>query len=333
MKTEVRDRLEAVGADAWDGLLTGARLRSPFLSWTWQREWVRVFAPTRRLEVHTVVDAQDQLVALLPLYEAEPGLLRIIGGADVSDYLDLIARAGVEEEAWQVLLQARAAARATWQLHAVPEASPTVTALPALAATCGLAAVATEEERCPVLTLPRSWEEYLAALPGKHRHELTRKIRRLEREEPDARVSCESRPADIQSRLGDFLDLHRRSRVGKARFMDTRMEAFFRTALVALAERGQARLWLLDLPPGPIAAFVTLEWDDTVGLYNSGFHPERAALAPGLVLLSHLVRDAISRGKRRFDFLRGEERYKYEFGPASEAVFGVRVAPAEAAPA
>jgi CelD/BcsL family acetyltransferase involved in cellulose biosynthesis len=333
VKTEVRDRLEAVGADAWDSLLAGARLRSPFQSWIWQREWIRAFAPTRRLEIHTVVDAQDHLVALLPLYEAEPGLLRIVGGADVSDYLDLIARVGGEEEAWLALLQARAAAPATWQLHAIPEASPTVTALPALAATCGLAAVVTEEERCPVLTLPRSWEEYLAALPGKHRHELTRKIRRLEREEPDARVSCESRPADIQSRLGDFLDLHRRSRVGKARFMDTRMEAFFRTALIALAERGQARLWLLDLPPGPIAAFVTLEWDDTVGLYNSGFHPERAALAPGLVLLSHVVRDAISRGKRRFDFLRGEERYKYEFGPTAEAVFGVRVAPAEAAPA
>src|SRR5207244_10893796 len=45
---------------------------------------------------------------------------------------------------------------------------------------------------------------------------------------------------------------------------------------------------------------------------NSGFAPEAASLSPGLVLLSHLIRDAIARGRARFDFLRGEERYKLE---------------------
>ena len=76
---------------------------------------------------------------------------------------------------------------------------------------------------------------------------------------------------------------------------------------------------------------MTIEWEDVVGVYNSGFHPARAALAPGLVLLAHLVRDAIGRGKRRFDFLRGEERYKYEFGPSPEDVYAVRVTPEAAA--
>ena len=116
---------------------------------------------------------------------------------------------------------------------------------------------------------------------------------------------------------------------GKERFMDARMEKFFRRVLGDLADAGGAALWFLDLPSGPAAAFVVLEWEHTVGLYNSGFHPDRAALAPGLVLLVHLVEDAIIRGKRRFDFLRGEERYKYEFGPTAEEVFGVRVEPAK----
>ena len=69
------------------------------------------------------------------------------------------------------------------------------------------------------------------------------------------------------------------------------------------------------------------EWDGTVGLYNSGFAPERAALSPGLVLLSHVIRDAIARGRPRFDFLRGEERYKLEFEPTLEDVFRVTIGP------
>jgi len=327
VKVQTQDRLEAVGAAAWDALVDATRLRSPFLRWTWQREWVRAFAADARLEVRTVEDAEGRLVAILPLWEAAPGVLRAVGGADVSDYLDLIARAGLEEEAWTALLEARAGERVTWELHAVPAASPSVTALPRLAGACGLAARVEVEERCPVLTLPASWDAYLAGLGGKHRHELGRKTRRLERERPEARATCCEGAAAVEARLGDFLALHRRSRVGKARFMDARMEAFFRRAVVALAARGGARLWFLDTAAGPIATFITLEWDGTVGLYNSGFHPEHAALSPGVVLLAHLVRDAIARGRRRFDFLRGEERYKYEFEPVPEDVCRVRIAP------
>jgi CelD/BcsL family acetyltransferase involved in cellulose biosynthesis len=327
LKVEAHDRLEAVGAASWGQLHAGSRLRTPFLSFPWQREWIRVFLPGRRLELRTVKDADGKLVAALPLYEAEPGLFRLVGGVDVSDYLDLLALAGREEAAWTALLQARAHSRAIWDLRPVPAASPTVTAVAAIAGTCGLQALASIAERCPVLALPGSWEAYLDGLPSRHRHELTRKMRRLEREAPGARVTYAIGPDEIETRLGDFLDLHRRSRTGKARFMDARMEAFFRKIVVALAGAGGARLWFLDTAGGPIATFICLEWDETVGLYNSGFHPERAALAPGLVLLAHVLQDAIGRRKRRFDFLRGEERYKYEFGPTPEEVYAVRIEP------
>jgi CelD/BcsL family acetyltransferase involved in cellulose biosynthesis len=74
-----------------------------------------------------------------------------------------------------------------------------------------------------------------------------------------------------------------------------------------------------------------MEWDGIVGLYNSGFRPDRAALAPGVVLLAHVIRDAIQRRCRRFDFLRGEERYKYDLGAIPEEVCTVVVAPAGSA--
>jgi CelD/BcsL family acetyltransferase involved in cellulose biosynthesis len=326
VKIDVHDSLEAVGCDAWDALHAESRLRSPFLSWTWQSDWVAVFGEGRRLEVRRVVDGTGRLLGLLPLVETAPGRWLLAGGADVSDYLDLIAARDREDDAWTALLGGRAADGAVWELHAVPAASLTVTGLPALAAAAGLAVITQLEERCPVLALPESWDALLASLSGKHRHELTRKLRRFEREAPAGRVSWESTPAGIESRLDDFLRLHRLSREGKAKFMDARMERFFRRVVPALAARAGARLAFLDLPDGPIASFVTLEWDGTVGLYNSGFHPDRAALSPGLVLLAGVIGDAIGRGRRRFDFLRGEERYKFEFGPTvSEPVHAVTI--------
>jgi CelD/BcsL family acetyltransferase involved in cellulose biosynthesis len=328
IKVESADRLDASEASAWDAVADAARCRSPFLGWTWQSHWAAVFAEGRRLDVRHVRDADGRLLAILPLYETEPGALELVGGAEVSDYLDLIAVAGQEEDAWAALLASRAADRVRWILHAVPAASPTVRALPGLAATVGLTADVTLEERCPVLGLPSSWETYLASLSGKHRHELTRKIRRFEREAPDGRAVVIRGAEPVAARLGDFLALHRRSRVGKAKFMDERMERFFRAALPALAARDGVALWFLEAGERPIASFVCLEWDDTVGVYNSGFAPEVAPLSPGLVLLSHVIRDAIARGRRRFDFLRGEERYKLEFEPQLEDVFRVTIASA-----
>lgn len=328
MKIESADRLDPAEASAWDAVADSARFRSPFLGWTWQSRWAAVFAEGLRLDVRRVLDADGRLAAILPLYETGPGAWELVGGAEVSDYLDLIAVAGREEDAWTALCAARAADRARWVLHAVPAASPTVSALPALAGAAGLTADVMLEERCPVLGLPPSWETYLASLSSKHRHELTRKIRRFEREVPDGRAVA-ARAADaVEARLGDFLALHRRSRVGKAKFMDARMERFFREVLPALAARGGVALWFLEAAGQPVASFVCLEWDGTVGLYNSGFAPEAAPLSPGLVLLSHVVRDAIARGRPRFDFLRGEERYKLEFEPAREDVHRVTIGPA-----
>jgi CelD/BcsL family acetyltransferase involved in cellulose biosynthesis len=325
VKTEVHDSLEAIGPEAWEALRADTGLASPFMSWTWQKHWVAVFGEGRRLEVRAATDRDGRLEAVLPLVELERGRLMLVGGADVSDYLDLLARRGREADAWSALLEARASDRAAWELHAVPAASATVTALPALAAAAGLTATATVEERCPVLALPDSWDGYLASLPKKHRHELTRKLRRFEREVPDGRIAWETTPAGIARRLDDFLTLHRASREGKAKFMDARMARFFRGAIVAVAASGGARVAFLDTPAGPLASFVTLEWNGTVGLYNSGFAPAQAALSPGLVLLAGVIRDALERGRRRFDFLRGEERYKYEFGPTPEPVYLVTV--------
>ena len=176
-----------------------------------------------------------------------------------------------------------------------------------------------------MLSLPESWDEYLERLSGKDRHELRRKIRKLERELPGVAVRSHHGPDDWDEALGRFLRLHRLSKVGKARFMDAQMERFFRDATHALAAAGWARLWFLEHEGRAVASFLCVEYAGAVGLYNSGFDPEHARLAPGIVLLAQVIRDAIDRRIPTFDFLRGEEPYKQGFGPTSEDLYNVRI--------
>ena len=327
MKVEVLDSFDVVGETTWQQLVARSAFPAPFLSWAWQTAWFSVFGEGRRLQLLGVQDGAGERIGVLPLYEAATGVLAIVGGVDISDYLDVVCPAGAEEEVWAALLESRAASAAVWDLHAIRAASRTAELVPTLASAYGLRVERETEERCPVLDLPATWEAYLAGLSGKHRHELARKIRRFEREVPGARTTMATSADEIATRMGDFLGLHRRSRVGKSRFMDDQMERFFRQALGALARLGQVRLWFLERDGQALASFICLEWPGSVGLYNSGFDPTMATVAPGIVLLAHVIKDAVERGVPRFDFLRGEERYKYEFEPHPEDLLRLRVTP------
>jgi CelD/BcsL family acetyltransferase involved in cellulose biosynthesis len=125
--------------------------------------------------------------------------------------------------------------------------------------------------------------------------------------------------------MDGFVALHRRSKVGKARFMDDSMEAFFRELGSLWAAAGLAALWMLWLEERPAAALFCLEQAGSVSLYNSGFDPDARAMSPGVVLIARTIEDAIARGFRRYDFLRGEEPYKYGFGAAPTEVVRVTV--------
>ena len=127
MKIEVHPDLHALDEARWNGLLDRARLPSVFLTWQWQTAWVEAFATDRPKQILAVIDGAGGLAGLLPLYEDAPGRQRIVGGVDVSDYLDLIAPDGREEEVWAALLQHCATQPAEWDLHGIRAASATAT--------------------------------------------------------------------------------------------------------------------------------------------------------------------------------------------------------------
>ena len=209
MKVESLPGFEGLDEGRWNSLLASARQPFVFLSWQWQTAWAAAFLDGRPLHLLRVSDDAGALAGILPLYEDSPGIRRLVGGVDVSDYLDVIVPAGLEEDVWQALVQHRAGEGSEWDLHAIRAASPTLEILPRLCSTAGLQTDVAAEERCPVLELPASWDAYLERLSGKDRHELRRKIRKLERELPGTSVRSHASAEGWTSALGEFLRLHR----------------------------------------------------------------------------------------------------------------------------
>jgi CelD/BcsL family acetyltransferase involved in cellulose biosynthesis len=74
-----------------------------------------------------------------------------------------------------------------------------------------------------------------------------------------------------------------------------------------------------------IAAGVHLVTPDAYLYYNAGVDPDARDLSPGVLMVAKYVERAIAEGKRRLDFLRGDEGYKYEWGAVDEPIQRVLV--------
>jgi CelD/BcsL family acetyltransferase involved in cellulose biosynthesis len=192
------------------------------------------------------------------------------------------------------------------------------------AATHGWEVHAEVEDVCPVITLrTRDWDEYLAMLGKKERHEIRRKLRRAE---AAGTLTFQQRELSPEA-VDEFIDLHQARWGERGLFPDNEGGARSRRFIHRLAELereqgNEAQLQLGFVYVGDRLIFAGVAFDDgeTCYFYNAGMDPEARELSPGVTGTACYLRDRLAAGRRRFDFMRGSEPYKYEWGAVDETV-------------
>ena len=307
-------------AAEWNLLLRDSVADTPFLTVEWQTAYWRALGG-EALKIVEVRNAGGALAGLAPLFLAEaPGQrsLRLVGGIDPSDYLDLILAPGREAELGSALIGALAA-EDDWDrldLYNVPEASPTRTWLAEAAASRDWGYLDERQVVSPILQLPGSFDGYVAGLGKRDRHELRRKLRRADAMEGLRWYVVDGEYAsELEPEVDAFLDLMARSHPDKADFMTPKMRGFFYEAVRA-AHRGRwLQLAFLEVEGRKAATYLSFDYGDRLMIYNSGYDPDTSGgFSPGIVLLARLIEQAIQEGKRAVDFMRGGEEYKYRLG-------------------
>lgn len=303
-------------AAPWTDLLDRSDDNRLFLTPEWVKVWWRHFGSNTPLFVTVAQDKHWQ--ALLPLYirtHLDQRILTLQGSADVADYLDGIAD---QTDAPALLHQALAAAldRIPYdqiEFHHVPASSPLLPALQELTEPCHLDLLIEQEEVCPIAPLTADWEGYLQALTKKQRHEIRRKLRRFSAGAETSHRISETQD-DLDRDLPEFFRLHHLSADAKASFMTPAMQAFFTDMARVMLDRGYLRLSILTRDQVDVAATMSFMYGEHYLLYNSGYDPAYAAHSPGIAAVAAAIQDALSLKATVFDFLSGNEPYKYQFG-------------------
>jgi CelD/BcsL family acetyltransferase involved in cellulose biosynthesis len=292
----------------------------PFVQPGWMRAWQEVFAPQADIRIHSFHEA-GRLAGVAPLL-LENRTARFIGDPDVCDHLDFVASAERKGEFCRALLD-HLILQGIERLELGPlrPDSTVMTTLVPAARERGYPVSIREDDALYEVALPGSWDEYLQVLSGKQRHEIRRKLRRLENS-----AAIEFHITDEQAAAGsamdDFLTLFRQNREDKAVFMSDRMECYFRRLVDYVPG---IRIGLLHVDGMPAAGVLCCDHESTRYLYNSGYDAGRAHLSVGILCKIYSLKDSIARGLKRYDFLKGHENYKRQLGGSPVAIHSCRI--------
>jgi CelD/BcsL family acetyltransferase involved in cellulose biosynthesis len=175
-----------------------------------------------------------------------------------------------------------------------------------------------------VVRLPDTFQDYVASLDKRNRHELRRKLRRAAGEVEWHIVGPED---DLDAAMDTFLKLMAASTPGKTRFLENPQNvAFFRRMVPVVAKQGWLQLAFLTVRGEAAATYLNFDYGNRIMVYNSGLDPDsHGHLSPGIVLLARLVEHAIAARREVFDFLRGGESYKYDMGGQDTPVYRMEI--------
>lgn len=298
---------EDANKNEWNKLVdrTGASI---FQTFEWNDLWWKNFGEGTL----KIIEANDggKLVGIAPFVEVN-GVINLLGGMDITDYEDVVVTPEHREQFWRKIFDYLKDFK-KFDFHFVPP-SGTCEVIQKMSGDFHFHS----EEVAPYIDLPGDFETYVSCLPRHDRQELRRKKKKLEVS------SWQLEKAKSGEDVDDFFRLHRTSDTNKDKFMTEKMENFFRDMAKVFFDLGRLDLSYLVVEGKRVAANFSFLERDRVLAYNAGFDLNYGYLSVGVLAHAYAIREAIEKKLKVYDFLRGNEKYKYQLGAHDKSLYHI----------
>lgn len=311
----------AVTIESWDTLFQYWHDKKNLLNWNcifmlpvWLKTWWDSFGKGLKPSLCAVWH-QQKLTGIAPLI-VDGNTAHLMGSSDLSDYVDVIVVPGQESDFFSSLISHLRREGITFlDAGQIRADSSVISVLKRKAEKLGCEVDCDPAERIYVLDLPQTWGEYLNLLSGKERHEIRRKLRRLDKAGRST-YRVLGKKDEVHGAMDEFIRLFRSNASAKAQFMTAAMESYFRSLADTLAGSRLLKLAFLNIDDVPAAMTICIDYRSTVYLYNNGYDKKYRALGVGLLSKVLSIQHSIQQGRKKYDFLKGDERYKMRLGGA-----------------
>ncbi|HEY3303128.1 MAG TPA: GNAT family N-acetyltransferase [Candidatus Binatia bacterium] len=308
--------------EEWSRLLETSASDCVFLTWEWLFTWWKHFFQGRKLSILALREGPE-LIALAPFASSPPGLrffspfrsLEFLGAGSIgSDYLDVILKRGKEEPALAALAEELAHEKRALKLDHLNRRSSSAAELAQRLKKLGWSLYEARRSVSPYIELAgHSWESYLAGLGPEHRYNVRRRMKNLSKQF-DVRFEAAGTEEERREAFSLLVELHgmrwRQNGVGGV-FRAPGLLSFHEEMSRLALERGWLRLFVLRLDGKPAAALYGFRYKGVFYFYQSGFDPAYGKFSVGLVTMGLAIKNAIEEGASEYDFLYGDEPYKF----------------------
>jgi CelD/BcsL family acetyltransferase involved in cellulose biosynthesis len=325
--------LSALSAE-WEALFDSVPRAAPFLSPDWALTWQATLGNGSQPRVLCARE-DGQLVGLLALSEkTHAGFgtavrrLVFLGEETVAaDGLDILARPGLERDVAAALLSRLAADKSldVLDLEGIPADSETLQLLAwHFANDRQRRYVLSPHEVCPYLELDGSWDEVLGRT--RRPNQFGRLVRTLGG--PDRfELRTVTEPGEVGAALERLLKLHEKRwavQGGSDAMSRPSVREFHRELVRRFATHGMARFEELWVDGACRASYYGFGRGDRYWLYQSGYDTDWAKRSVAFVRLGLSIREAVDRGIKFYDFLRGTENYKFDWATGARVTMRVQ---------
>jgi len=310
----------------------------PFLSWEWLSTWHKWFGREKHPFLLCARESGN-LIALLPLCVEKrqssrfsPGLKRMSFMGEsygASDYLDILALPGFKQKSADIFIEYLALPHSfdLLELEGIAADSYTLQSLARCFANDGRFSYRIVPQYiCPRMSLDSRWEDLLER--SRRSDYFKRCIRRLNKIASfEFRVISDVN--EIPAAFGRLLELHVGrwiERGGSSAFRTAEQKGFTFDAAAELAGAGMTRFEEIWLEGECRASLFGFESGDSYYFFLSGFDQAWSKYSLGFTLLWLSIREASRRGLKMYDFLRGDENYKFDWSDNPRMTITAQVA-------
>jgi CelD/BcsL family acetyltransferase involved in cellulose biosynthesis len=336
MDFKLHKDFSSISAHEWNELVSQSISDTPFLRHEYLSQWWQTLGggewKTAELVLISATE-NEKLIGIAPLFKAEydgRAALLLVGSIEISDYLDLIVRADdltrFTAGLFDFIASDSALSGLPFDWYNIPDSSPTLAALKAESEKRGMIYREEIYRPTPRIALNGDFEEYLARIEKKQRHEIKRKMRRAAEDERDVKFYIVEDVSTLDAEIESFFHLMIQD-PNKALFLKDEMRLQMKSTLRTAFEQGYLWLAFLSVDGVKAAGCVNFDYKNKLWGYNSGVNRDYMELSPGWVLLGHQIQWACEHGRYEFDFMRGDEEYKYRFGGINKFVMRAIVTP------
>jgi hypothetical protein len=315
--------------EIWDSLILETENKNLFSLYNWQKNYWKYF--NRGFSLFILLCKKNEKVkGIFPLILNKTKTLKFLGSG-VSDYLDIICSKEEGEDVVNYFFNFLFSNSSYWnfiKLENIPEDS---FLLKYENKNKEFIFFKTKTDSCPYIILPESYEEYLKSLGKKTRFNLNYYRRLLFRNfKTEFKVVQEKK--ELSNTLSKFFELHKKRWLKKGlpgMLYNKKRKEFHKEISNDLLEKNILRLYTLSLDGEIVGVLYGFLYSKKFYYYLSGFDPKFYKYSIGTVLTSYAIEKSIEEKAEIFDFLRGDEEYKYRFGCKNKFNYNLYIAKKE----